>query len=157
MIHLEIERKFLVKSTSFKKESHQQITIKQGFLNSNKHRTVRVRITNTAGFLTIKGVSNTLGTSRFEWEKEIPLQEAEALLLLCESGVIEKTRYLIRLGNHTFEVDEFLGDNKGLLVAEIELTSETETFEKPTWLGEEVTGQVQYYNACLSKKPFKNW
>ncbi len=154
---LEIERKFLVKDTSFKEEALKKNAIQQGFLNSNKHRTVRIRITENKGYVTIKGKSNIAGTSRFEWEKEIPLQEAQQLLLLCEKGVIKKNRYLIKKGNHVFEVDEFLEDNKGLIVAEIELQNESEIFEKPHWLGKEVTGKVEYYNSNLSKKPFKYW
>lgn len=154
---LEIERKFLVKSTAFKEQSYQKITIKQGFLNTDKNRTVRVRISDTKGFLTIKGKSNVTGTSRFEWEKEIPLNEAEQLLLLCEHSVIDKIRYLIKNEHHVFEVDEFYGDNEGLIVAEIELQYEAEAFEKPLWLDKEVTGNVRYYNSNLSKYPFKSW
>ena len=156
-MHIEIERKFLVTSNSFKQESFKKHKIKQGFLNSNKHRTVRVRIADDKGFLTVKGKSNTAGISRFEWEKEILLQEAKQLMLLCENSIIEKTRYFIEKGKHTFEVDVFLADNKGLIVAEVELTSVSEIFQKPNWLGKEVTGKVEYYNACLSKNPFKNW
>jgi adenylate cyclase len=107
--------------------------------------------------LTIKGASNDSGLSRFEWETEIPVSEAESLLLLCEKGVIDKTRFEIKQGNHVFEVDEFYSDNEGLIIAEIELDSENDTFEKPDWLGKEVTGDIRYYNAYLSKNPFKNW
>lgn len=153
----EIERKFLVKSTSFKKEAYQKNYIKQGFLNSNKERVVRVRIKDDNGFLTIKGPSNKNGTTRFEWEKEISFNEAQELFKLCERGIIEKHRYLVKSRNHTFEVDEFLGDNSGLVVAEIELISENENFIKPSWLGKEVTGEENYYNSNLSKHPFKNW
>jgi CYTH domain-containing protein len=154
---LEIERKFLVKNLDFKTESFEKKYMKQGYLNSDKNRTVRIRITDEKAFITIKGKSNKAGTTRFEWEKEIPFFEAEELLLLCEASIIEKHRYLIKKGTHTFEVDVFLGDNLGLLVAEIELNSENETFEKPTWLGDEVTGELQYYNSSISKLPFKNW
>lgn len=154
---LEIERKFLVKSNQFKNDATAEFRIVQGFLNTNPERTVRVRIKGDKGYLTVKGKSNESGTSRFEWEKEIELQDAEALLNLCEKGVIEKTRYLITLSGHTFEVDEFYGNNEGLLVAEVELNSENEAFEKPDWLGKEVTGDVKYYNSQLSKKPFKEW
>ncbi len=154
---LEIERKFLVKNTDFKKKAYQKNTIKQGYLNSDKNRTVRIRILDDKGFLTVKGKSNSSGTTRFEWEKEIDTIEAEQLLLLCEPSIIDKTRYLIKSNNHTFEVDEFYGDNKGLIIAEIELISENETFAKPNWLGKEVTGNLKYYNSCLSKLPFKNW
>jgi adenylate cyclase len=153
----EIERKFLVNNTFFIKESFDQKQIKQGFLNSDKNRVVRVRVSNEQGFLTIKGKSNDSGTSRFEFEKEITLVEANRLLELCEKGVIEKIRYLIKSGKHTFEVDVFLGKNKGLVVAEIELTEENESFAKPSWLGKEVTGNVKYYNSELSKNPYKNW
>ncbi len=154
---LEIERKFLVKSIAFKKESYKVKAIKQGFLNSDKNRVVRVRITDDKGFLTIKGKSNDSGTSRFEWEKEIDLKEAEQLLLLCEEGIIEKNRFYVKKESHTFEVDEFLKENKGLLIAEIELTNEFEKFPIPSWLGSEVTGKREYYDVNLSKYPFKNW
>jgi CYTH domain-containing protein len=154
---LEIERKFLVKNLDFKTESFEKKYIKQGYLNADKNRTVRIRIADEKGFITIKGKSNKAGTTRFEWEKEIPFSEAEELLLLCKPSIIEKHRYLIKKGTHTFEVDVFLGDNLGLLVAEIELNSENETFEKPTWLGNEVTGELKYYNSSMSKLPFKNW
>jgi len=154
---LEIERKFLVKNDDFKKESHAKKYIKQGYLNSDKNRTVRIRIVDEKAFITIKGISNTSGTTRFEWEKEIEKEEAENLFLLCEPGVIEKTRFLVNVAHHTFEVDEFYADNNGLVVAEIELSSETEKHQHPTWLGTEVTGQKQYYNSSLSKHPFKDW
>ena len=147
----EIERKFLVLNDAFKTESYQQISIKQGFLNTHKKRTVRVRITNEKAFLTIKGKSNKSGTTRFEWEKEIAVKEARNLLLLCEKGIIEKKRYLIKSGKHTFEVDEFLGNHTGLIVAEIELDNEHDSFLKPSWLGKEVTGDKRYYNSVLSK------
>ena len=153
----EIERKFLVKNDSFIRDSHLQKNIKQGFLNSHKNRVVRVRIQENKSFLTIKGPSNESGTSRYEWEKEIPLEEGNQLLGLCEEGIIEKTRYLVKSGNHTFEVDVFLGNNKGLIIAEVELNHEAETFTKPSWILEEVTGQKKYYNALLSKTPFKDW
>ena len=154
---LEIERKFLVRNDDFKQESYQHTTIKQGFLNSNKNRIVRIRITDTLAFITVKGKSNLSGTTRFEWEKEINIHEAEELLLLCEPSIIEKIRYYIKKGNHTFEIDVFSGGNKGLIVAEIELASENESFEKPDWLGKEVTGTVKYYNSNLSNHPYKNW
>ena len=154
---IEIERKFLVKNDSFKREAFAKNHIAQGYLSSVPERTVRVRIKGEKGFLTIKGASNDSGLSRFEWEKEIPVSEAKSLLLLCEKGVIDKTRFEIKKGNHVFEVDEFYNDNEGLIVAEIELDSENDTFEKPDWLGKEVTGDIRYYNAYLSKKPFKNW
>jgi len=154
---IEIERKFLVNSNAFKEEAFNSYTIKQGFLNSNKERTVRVRLKKDKGYLTIKGKSTENGLSRFEWEKQISKTEAEALLELCESGIIDKIRYEINSGKHTFEVDEFFGDNKGLIIAEVELKSENEDFVKPKWLAEEVTGDVKYYNSQLSKTPFTVW
>ena len=154
---LEIERKFLVTSDSYKKEAFSKKRIIQGYLSSNPERTVRVRIKENKAYLTIKGNSNASGMSRFEWEKEISVDDAKNLLLLCEKGVIDKTRFEVKVGNHTYEVDEFYGENEGLEMAEIELQSETELFEKPDWLGEEVTNDNRYYNSYLSKNPFKNW
>lgn len=154
---LEIERKFLVTSDSYKKEAFSKKRIIQGYLSSNPERTVRIRIKENKAYLTIKGNSNASGMSRFEWEKEISVDEAKNLLLLCEKGVIDKTRFEVKVGNHTYEVDEFYGENEGLEMAEIELQSETEWFEKPDWLGEEVTNDNRYYNSYLSKNPFKNW
>lgn len=154
---IEIERKFLVLSEAFKKEAFRHTRIVQGFLNTDPERTVRVRIRGEKGFLTVKGMSNTAGTIRTEWEKEIDVSEAEKLLKLCEEGVIEKVRYEVKAGNHIFEVDEFFGKNSGLIIAEIELTSENESFEKPAWLGKEVTGDLKYYNSQLSKNPFNTW
>lgn len=153
----EIERKFLVTSEAFKSEAHKRTRIVQGFLNTHPKRTVRVRIQGNDGFITIKGKSNKSGLSRFEWEKQISQAEAEELLHLCEPGIIEKTRYEIYSDNHTFEVDDFMAENEGLIIAEIELGSENEPFSKPEWLGKEVTGEVKYYNSNLSKNPFKNW
>jgi CYTH domain-containing protein len=154
---LEIERKFLVKNQDFKQQSFKKLYMKQGFLNSDKHRVVRVRITNDTAFLTVKGISNASGTTRFEWEKEISESEAQDLMLLCEPGIIEKYRYFVNEGKHIFEIDEFLGDNEGLLVAEVELSSEKESFEIPSYLGEEITGEEKYYNSNLSKNPYKYW
>lgn len=154
---LEIERKFLIINDTFKEAAFKKVYIKQGFLNSDKERVVRVRIKDEQGFLTIKGKSNAAGTTRFEWEKEISKQEAQDLFNLCEKGIIEKYRYLAQIDAHVYEIDEFLGDNEGLLVAEVELASENEIFTKPDWLGEEVTGDVKYYNSNLSKLPFKEW
>lgn len=153
----EIERKYLVNSQAFKNEAHKRMRIVQGFLNTNPERTVRVRIQGNDGFITVKGKSNASGLSRFEWEKQISLAEAEDLLHLCEPGIIEKTRFEISFDGRTFEVDEFTVENEGLIIAEIELTSEDEPFSKPDWLGKEVTGDVKYYNSQLSKNPFKNW
>ena len=154
---LEIERKFLVISEEFKKLSSRVSHIKQGYLNSDKNRTVRVRIHDKSAFLTIKGISDVSGTTRFEWEKEISYEEATELIKLCEHSMIEKRRYYHNNGDHLYEVDEFLGENKGLVLAEIELKDVDEEFKKPTYLGDEVTGTRSYYNAYLSKNPYKNW
>jgi adenylate cyclase len=153
----EIEKKFLVTADSYKTEAVKQTRITQGYLSSVPERTVRVRIKGKSGYITIKGIGNDSGASRFEWEKEIPVSEVEELLKICEPGVIDKTRYEVKAGNHTFEVDEFYGDNDGLVVAEVELQNEQDHFEKPAWLGEEVTGQTKYYNSMLMKNPFKKW
>jgi len=154
---VEIERKFLVTNRDFISESSENFRIVQGYLNSNPERTVRVRIKGDKGFLTIKGKGNDSGMSRFEWEKEIAVSEAEALLPLCEKGAIDKIRYNVMYKNHLFEVDVFFGENEGLIVAEIELQSENESFGKPNWLGKEVTSDERYYNAYLSNHPFKSW
>lgn len=154
---IEIERKFLVTTDAYKAESFQTKRLVQGYLNSNPVRTVRIRIEGSTGFITIKGQSNQSGTTRFEWEKEISVEEAENLLKLCEPGTIEKNRFLVKKGIHIFEVDEFQKENEGLVVTEIELTSEEEKFDKPEWLGQEVTGDSRFYNSQLSKKPFKDW
>ena len=154
---LEIERKFLVTSEAFKTEAFAQNRISQGYLSSVPGRTVRVRIKGNKAFLTIKGAANESGLSRFEWEKEIPVEEASALLQLCEKGVIDKTRFEVKVGSHIFEVDEFYAENEGLIMAEIELNSETETFEKPSWIDKEVTNDIRYYNSYLSKNPYKKW
>nr|WP_321247697.1 CYTH domain-containing protein [uncultured Psychroserpens sp.] len=154
---IEIERKFLVTSEAFKKESYKHTRIVQGFLNTNPERTVRVRLKGDEGFLTVKGKSTNDGLSRFEWEKNISKLDAEALLKLCEKGTIDKVRYEVKMGEHVFEVDVFSQDNEGLTLAEVELNHEDEPFEKPDWLGEEVTGDPRYYNSQLSQYPFKNW
>lgn len=154
---IEIERKFLVTSQAFKEAARSSIRIVQGFLNTHPDRTVRVRIKGDKGFLTVKGKSNEEGTSRFEWEREIAVDEAEALLPLCEEGVIDKTRFEVKSGNHIFEVDVFAGANQGLIVAEVELQSEKEAFHSPSWLGAEVTGKIKYYNSQLSKQPYNTW
>ncbi|MBQ0119545.1 MAG: CYTH domain-containing protein [Bacteroidales bacterium] len=152
----EIERKFLVKG-DFKAEAFKETRITQGYLSSVPERTVRVRVKGDKGFITIKGIGNASGASRFEWEKEIPVEEVRSLLELAEPGVIDKTRFLVKAGEHTFEVDEFYGDNEGLTVAEVELSDENEAFDKPAWLGEEVTGDPKYFNSMLMKNPYKNW
>ena len=153
----EIERKFLVTNTDFISESNSNNRIVQGYLNSDPSRTVRVRIKGEQGFLTIKGKGNASGTTRFEWEKEIDVAEAESLLLLCEKGIIDKIRYEILVGKHTFEVDVFSGENQGLVMAEVELSEENEFFEKPKWLGIEVTGDKRFFNSYLSENPFTTW
>ena len=154
----EIERKFLV-CGDFKHLAIKAIQIKQGYLSSIHGRIVRVRVKGDKGYLTIKGAANASGVARFEWEKEITVNEANALLELAEPGIIEKTRYLIPNtdGIHTWEVDEFYGDNEGLIMAEIELSDEDEPFDKPDWIGLEVTGDSRYYNSMLKERPFKTW
>lgn len=154
---IEIERKFLVTSEAFKAETFKKSRILQGFLNTDPERTVRVRLKAHKGILAIKGVSSQDGMSRFEWEMEISKADAENLLHLCEKGIIEKLRYEVKVGSHIFEVDEFYGDNQGLVIAEIELKHKDEQFKKPNWLGKEVTGQIKYYNSQLSKNPFNTW
>lgn len=154
---LEIERKFLVKGDEYKALAESQSRVVQGYICSARGRTVRVRIRQGKGYLTIKGASNVAGTSRYEWEKEISLQEAEELMTLCEPGIIDKVRYLVPSGGHVFEVDEFHGENEGLVVAEVELADEDEAFVKPDFIAEEVTGDVRYYNSQLMKHPFSAW
>lgn len=150
----EIERKFLVKG-DYKSLATSSVRITQGYLSSIPERTVRVRIKGDSGYITVKGAGDAGGISRFEWEKQIPVAEVEDLLKICEPGVIDKTRYLIPVGRHIYEVDEFHGDNEGLVIAEIELSFADEAFDKPQWLGEEVTGNPNFYNAMLVKNPFK--
>ena len=153
----EIERKFLVKNDAYKAQatSHKRIT--QGYLSAHPQRTVRVRVMGEKGFLTIKGKSNKTGTTRFEWEKEIPLFEAQSLLSLCEEPIIDKIRYQVPVANHVFEVDVFAANNAGLVLAEVELAYELEQYTSPDWLGKEVTGELKYYNSKLSQKPYKEW
>lgn len=153
----EIERKFLVTNTDFIKEASSKEYIVQAFLNRNPDRTVRIRIKDDKAFITVKGVSNAEGTTRREWEYAIPVSDAKEMLKICEEGAIEKWRYLIPVGDHIFEVDIFEGENEGLIVAEVELGSEAESFQKPAWLGEEVTGNLSYYNSNLSQHPFTKW
>lgn len=157
MANQEIEKKFLVKG-DYKNQVSKETKIVQGFLSTVPERTVRVRIKGDQGFLTVKGIGNKSGASRYEWEKEISLDDANDLMAICEPGVIDKTRFIVKAeGELVFEVDEFYGENEGLTVAEIELPSEDTEFSKPEWLGEEVTGQVKYYNSMLMKNPYKNW
>lgn len=152
----EIEKKFLV-AGEFKESAKKATRITQGYLSSVPERTVRVRVKGDKGYITVKGIGNDSGASRFEWEKEIPVEDVLDLLKICEPGVIDKTRYLVDCDGHTFEVDEFYGDNEGLVVAEVELSDENEAFTRPSWLGEEVTGDKKYYNSMLMKNPYKNW
>ncbi len=154
---LEIERKFLV-TGSFKLKASDKTRITQGYLSSVSERTVRVRVEDNKGFLTIKGIPNQTGVSRYEWEKEIPLKEAQELLNICEPSIIIKTRFIVpEKSGLNFEVDEFHNENEGLTIAEIELSTEDHPFDKPTWLGKEVTGESRYYNSTLAKNPFKTW
>ena len=153
----EIERKFLVKSDQYKLDAKRCVHIIQGFLNRDPERTVRVRVVHDEGKLTVKGLSSDDGLTRFEWEKDISKKDAKILLEFCEKGIIDKLRYEIEVGDHLYEVDEFFGDNEGLVLAEIELGHETELFMKPDWLGDEVTGQIKYYNSQLSIQPYNTW
>lgn len=157
MNNLEIERKFLVCGEDYKQLAFDSSRIKQGYICSSHGRTVRVRIRGGRGYLTIKGPSDSKGMSRYEFEKEISLDEAEQLFNICEPGVIDKTRYLVKSGSHVFEVDEFYGDNEGLVMAEVELQSEDELFTKPHFIGREVTGDRRYYNGHLRKYPYVIW
>lgn len=152
----ETERKFLVIG-DYTKNIKETKHIKQGYLSRIPERTVRVRISNNKGFITIKGKSSKNGLSRYEFEKEISYQEALELLQICEKGIIDKTRHLINYKEHTYEVDVFKGENKGLIIAEIELESEDDIFETPEWLGKEVTGDNRYSNSNLSLNPYKDW
>jgi CYTH domain-containing protein len=154
---LEIERKFLVLDTSFKHEAFSSSHIRQGYICSGHGRTVRIRIRDTRAYITIKGPSLNGGLSRYEFEQEIPFADAEDLMLLCEPGIIDKTRWLVTSGRHTFEVDEFHGDNDGLVIAEVELGSEDEAFQKPAFIGQEVTGDRRYYNSHLRRNPYRLW
>jgi CYTH domain-containing protein len=152
---LEIEKKYLVKDTSWKQQA-KGVHYRQGYLSSNPERTVRVRTLENKAFLTIKGIS--AGAVRSEYEYEIPFTEAlELLTQLCEKPIIEKIRYKITYKGLIWEVDEFSGENQGLLVAEVELTNEQQEIELPPWVGEEVTTDTRYYNANLIKHPFTKW
>jgi len=152
----EIERKYLING-EFKEIASSSTRITQGYLSSNPERNVRVRIRDDKGYITVKGIGSESGAARFEWEKEIPVEDVQQLLELCETGIIDKTRYLVEFGGHTFEIDEFYGENEGLVMAEVELNSEDEEIQKPDWLGDEVTGDKRYYNAMLTRHPFKSW
>ncbi len=157
-MHFEIERKFLVVG-EFKDQAYNATRICQGYIASGNGRTVRVRIRDDKGYLTIKGPSNREGLSRYEFEQEISLQDARDLMAICEPGIIDKTRYLVKSpdGQHVFEVDEFYGDNEGLVMAEVELGSENEPFEKPSFIGREVTGDRRFYNSHMRQYPFRMW
>jgi adenylate cyclase len=153
----EVERKFLVNSDAYKALSFSITRITQAYIATNPSATVRVRINGEKAFITIKGVGNESGTTRYEWEKEITLEEANELLQLCTSGVIDKIRHKVNFNGFIYEVDEFFGENEGLVVAEIELNNEDDVFEKPHWLGKEVTGEAKYYNAVLVQHSFNKW
>ncbi|GHT17330.1 hypothetical protein FACS189429_1170 [Bacteroidia bacterium] len=156
-MNIEIERKFLLKSDDYKSFITKSFPIKQGYISVEKGHSVRVRRKGDKAFLTIKGATSSNGISRFEWEREIDLADAEELFLLCQNSFIDKTRHIVPVGKHIVEIDEFHGDNEGLVMAEIELENENETYEKPAWLGEEVTGNRRYYNSFLTRIPFKMW
>ena len=157
MSGMEIERKFMVRGNDYKSLAYASDRIKQGYICSGHGRTVRVRLRGGRGYLTIKGPSFDGGLSRYEFEKEITVEEAEQLFRLCEPGIIDKTRFLVKCGNHTFEVDEFYGENEGLVMAEVELQSPDEPFERPAFLGLEVTGDRRFYNGHLRQQPFSVW
>lgn len=154
---LEIERKFLVHNQEYVKAAFGHYDIVQGYIAHQNGNTVRIRISDNDALLTIKGPSDAAGISRFEWNHHIDVSDARELMKLCVEGVIEKRRYLVHSGPHVFEVDEFHGENEGLVVAEVELRSETEAFEKPDFIGEEVTGDRRYYNSHLLRNPFCLW
>lgn len=158
MNNLEIERKFLV-TGPFKDKAYDATRIQQGYIASGRGRTVRVRVRGDKGYLTIKGPSNLAGLARFEWEKEISVSDAHELMCICEPGIIDKTRYLVKSpdGRHVWEVDEFYGDNEGLVMAEIELNDENESYSKPDFIGREVTGDRRFYNSHLRQNPYKLW
>ena len=155
----EIERKFLVCGDDYKREAYAVSHIQQGYIGTKPGRTVRIRVRDDKAYLTIKGPAGKAGLSRYEFGTEISPADARDLLLLCEPGLIDKHRYLVKSadGEHTWEVDEFHGDNDGLVMAEIELRSETESFEKPHFIGQEVTGDRRYYNGHLRANPYKLW
>ena len=155
-MHYEIERKFIVDG-EFKKFAHSSSHIQQGYFDTAPGRTVRVRIRDDKAYLTIKGPSNKDGLSRYEFETEVSSEDGAQLLSLCGPGRIDKTRWLVDFGGHTFEVDEFHGDNEGLIMAEVELSSEDEAFDKPAFIGKEVTGDRRFYNSHLMRMPYCVW
>lgn len=154
---IEIERKFLVRDDSYKHESFSSSHIRQGYLCSERGKTIRVRIRDEQAYLTIKGPSVDGGLSRYEFEYEIPLDDAEKLMTLCEPGLIDKRRWLVKSGDHVFEVDEFFGDNEGLVMAEVELRTANEEPKMPHFIGQEVTGDRRYYNSQLRRNPYRSW
>ena len=156
-LHVEIERKFLVTDSSYKDLSYAAHRIRQGYLCSDRGRTVRIRVRDEEAFITIKGPSADGGLSRYEFEQSIPMADALKLLTMCQPGLIDKTRWLVKSGRHTFEVDEFHGDNEGLVMAEVELNADDEEYVKPAFVGREVTGDRRYYNSHLSRFPFTSW
>ena len=154
---LEIERKFIVINDSYKARAYRSDRIAQGYICREGGNSARVRIRGDKGYITIKGPSLDGGLSRYEWEREIPASEALELLKICHGAIIDKIRHLVRCGEHIFEVDEFFGDNEGLVIAEVELNHPDEQFEKPDFIGEEVTGDKRYYNSRLTRFPYKSW
>ena len=154
---IEIERKYLVSSGAYREAAVSEKKMVQGFLNTDPERTVRVRVFDNEGFLTIKGKSSESGTTRFEWEAKISRDDALVLMEMCEKPLIEKNRFEVPVGAHLFEVDEFLGENLGLVLAEVELQSENEAITMPDWIGPEVTGESRYYNSQLIKNPYNTW
>ena len=153
---IEIERKFLV-SGDFRPYVASSSRIAQGYLSRERGRTVRLRLRDDKAYITIKGPSGLPGIGKYEFEQEIPYEDGRKILTLCDKHVIEKIRHIVPIGRHVCEVDEFLGANQGLVVAEIELAHENEPYERPPFLGREVTGQAKYYNAMLSIKPYREW
>lgn len=155
-MNVEIERKYRVTDTSYRTQATRCTCYRQGYLSATPTATVRIRIAGDQAFITIKGT--TTGCSRQEYEYPIPVADATRMLdSLCQSGLIEKRRYLYPYAGHTWEIDEFMGDNEGLIVAEVELQSESEAVQLPPFIGREVTGDPRYYNACLAQNPYKNW
>ena len=158
MAHYDTERKFLVVG-EYKSQAYNATRKQQGYIASGNGRTVRVRIRGDKGYLTIKGPSGLAGLTRYEFDTEIPLDDARDLMQICEPGIIDKTRFLVKSpdGRHVWEIDEFYGDNEGLILAEIELDHEYEEFEKPDFIGREVTGDRRFYNSHMRNYPFKLW
>jgi adenylate cyclase len=154
---LEIERKFIVKDMSFLSAASSSTHIRQGYLCSVPERTVRIRIQDESAFITIKGIGDAAGISRYEWEKQLDFAESLELFKLCEPGAIVKRRHLVPVGEHCYEVDVFEDKNLGLILAEIELSNPDEEFTRPAWLGKEVSGNDEYYNSALTRRPYTEW